>query len=177
MPQQTPPNNPVQPPPPASAGSAPADPGSATPGISAGSPPANPPGHPGNPHDPSAIDLLYTQLLDVRKVLDQLAQQSEADRARRKHEYVPVRASDLMRGFQAAVARANRAVVAGELEGQDIEDMAVRDLRVSISAPVIDSGHAEDPTLMLPNIKSVDEQSARISLEFSVMSVPRKAQG
>lgn len=165
MPQEDTTGEAVQPPPPEPTGSEPAG---------AGEPSTE---HPPHPHEPTAVDLLYTQLLDVQKVLDQLAGQAEVDRLRRRHEHVPVRASDLMRGFQAAVARANRAVIAGDIEGQDIEDMAVRDLRVSISAPVIDSGHAEDPTLMLPNIKSVDEQSARISLEFSVMSMPKKTQG
>lgn len=130
--------------------------------------------HKGRHHD-HEFEVLYRQLVEVRRTLAQLAHQAEAERLKQRHEYVPVRTSDLMRGFQAAVARANRAVAAGEFEGEDIETMAVRDLRVSISAPVIDGGHAEDPTLMLPNIKSVDEQSAKISLEFTVVNMPSKS--
>ncbi len=126
-------------------------------------------------HEHEHYEALYRQLLDVRRLLDQLARTAEAERLQKRHEHVPVRTSDLMRGFQAAVARANRAALSGEFEGEDIGRMAIKDLEVSISAPIIDGGHADDPTLMLPNIKSVDETSARISLKFTVINTPGKS--
>ncbi len=172
----------VQPPPPQpGGGSGGGGSGGGGSGGGSGGPPRGPEGDGHDHHDHhdhcwehEHYEALYRQLLDVRRVLDQLAHAAEAERLQKRHEHVPVRTSDLMRGFQAAVARANRAALSGEFEGEDIGRMAIKDLRVSISAPIIDGGHADDPTLMLPNIKSVDETSARISLEFTVINTPGK---
>jgi len=118
---------------------------------------------------------IYSQLLEVRKVVEQLRQETIDEKLRRRLDLVPVRVGDLMRGFQAAVARANLATRAGgEGEGEDIEQMAIKNLEVTVTAPVIDAGHAEDPVLMLPNIKSPDAATAQVSLKFSVVSVPAK---
>jgi hypothetical protein len=133
-----------------------------------------PHGHAHDHWEHEHYEALHRQLLDVRRLLDQLTRAAEAEHLQKRHENVPVRTSDLMRGFQAAVARANRAASSGEFEGEDIGRMAIKDLEVSISAPIIDGGHADDPTLMLPNIKSVDETSARISLKFTVINTPGK---
>lgn len=122
-----------------------------------------------------AVAAIYAQLLEVRKVVEQLRQETIDEKLRRRLDLVPVRAGDLMRGFQAAVARANLATRAGgEGEGEDIEQMVIKNLEVSVTAPVIDAGHAEDPVLMLPNIKSPDAATAQVSLKFSVVSVPAK---
>jgi hypothetical protein len=75
------------------------------------------------------------------------------------------------------VARANRATRAGEEDGEDIERMAIKDLEVSVTAPLLESAHAEDPVLMLPNLKSVDADSPAITLKFNVVSVPRAQRG
>jgi hypothetical protein len=119
-----------------------------------------------------ALEAIYFHLLEMRRVVDKLVEESKEEKIRRRMEVVPVRVSDLMRGFQAAVARANRSTQAGE--GEDIERMSVKDLEVSMSAPIIEGGHAEDPVVMLPNIKSVDIESAKLSLKFSIVSVPLK---
>jgi hypothetical protein len=122
-----------------------------------------------------AAAAIYAQLLEVRKVVEQLRQETIDEKLRRRLDLVPVRVGDLMRGFQAAVARANLATRAGgEGEGEDIEQMVIKNLEVSVTAPVIDAGHAEDPVLMLPNIKSPDAATAQVSLKFSVVSVPAK---
>ena len=108
-------------------------------------------------------------------MVEQLRQETIDEKLRRRLDLVPVRVGDLMRGFQAAVARANLATRAGgEGEGEDIEQMVIKNLEVSVTAPVIDAGHAEDPVLMLPNIKSPDAATAQVSLKFSVVSVPSK---
>ena len=121
-----------------------------------------------------ALEAIYFHLMELRRVVDKLVEESKEEKIRRKLELVPVRISDLMQGFQAAVARANRATQAGEGEGENIEQMSVKDLEISLSAPIIEGGHAADPVVMLPNIKSVDAESARISLKFSIVSVPLK---
>lgn len=123
-----------------------------------------------------AAAAIYAQLLEVRKVVEQLRQETVDEKLRRRLDLVPVRVGDLMRGFQAAMARANLATRAGGGEdgGEDIEQMAIRNLEVSVTAPVIDAGHAEDPVLMLPNIKSPDAATAQVSLKFSVVSVPAR---
>lgn len=130
-------------------------------------------------HGPTWHDhqRLYEEMVEVKRILAQILQEAREEKLRKKLEYVPVRTSDLMRGFQAAVARANRSTVAGDVDGEDIERMSIKDLEVTLSAPIIDGGHAEDPVVMLPNIKSVDAESAKISLKFSVVSVPLKGRG
>jgi hypothetical protein len=121
-----------------------------------------------------ALEAIYFHLMEMRRVVDNLVEESKQEKIRRKMEVVPVRVSDLMKGFQAAVARANRSTSAGEGEGQDIETMSVKNLEISLSAPIIEGGHADDPVLMLPNIKSVDSESAKISMKFSIVSIPMK---
>lgn len=138
------------------------------------------PWSPKSGHGPAnieAAEAIYGQLIEVRKIVNQLLQESAQARTRRRLELVPVRTSDLMRGFQAAVARANRATRAGEGDSEDIERMAIKDLEISVTAPLIESAHAEDPVLMLPNLKSVDADSPAITLKFNVVSVPRAQRG
>lgn len=137
------------------------------------------PKHPHYHHhlDKHAAEAIYAQLLALRETTEKLLQEAREAKLRRRLELVPVRTADLMRGFQAAVAKANRSTRAGEQEGEDIERMAIKDLEVSLTAPIIESAHAEDPVVMLPNIKSVDADSPSLSLKFSVVSVPRQSRG
>lgn len=127
--------------------------------------------------DKHAAEAIYAQLTALRETVEKLLQETREAKVRRRLELVPVRTADLMRGFQAAVAKANRSTRAGEQEGEDIERMAIKDLEVSLTAPIIESAHAEDPVVMLPNIKSVDADSPRLSLKFSVVGVPRQQRG
>ncbi|MCP5051996.1 MAG: hypothetical protein GY940_32810 [bacterium] len=146
-----------------------------------------PPGHHGDHkhhehshkhhHEMDALEAIYFNLMETRRVVDKLVEESRQEKIRRRMEVVPVRVSDLMQGCQAAVARANRSVRAGEGEEEDIEQMSVKNLEISLSAPIIESAHAEEPTIMLPNIKSVDSESAKITLKFSIVSVPVKKRG
>ena len=117
---------------------------------------------------------IFAELRDIGGVVDGLAAEAKEAKMRKRWESVPVRIGDLMRGFQASVARANRSVAAGDQDTEDIERMSIRDMEVSLSAPIIDSGHAEDPVVMLPNIKSADAESAKVSIKFNVVSVPGK---
>jgi len=129
----------------------------------------------GKKSDADLAEAIYYQLVEVRKVVEQLAQDARDAHLRQKQELVPVRTGDLMRGFQAAVARANASTSAGsDGTGEDSESMAIKNLEVSITAPIIDAGHAEDPVLMLPNLKNPDPETAQISLKFSVVSVPAR---
>lgn len=129
-------------------------------------------------HEPmDALERIYFNLMEMRREVDKLAEERKQEKIRRRMEVVPVRISDLMQGFQAAVARANRSTLAGDGEGEDIAPMSVKDLEISLSAPIIEGGHAADPVVMLPNIKSVDTESAKISLKFSIVSVPLKKRG
>lgn len=121
-----------------------------------------------------SMGAIFGQLVDVRKGVESLQAAAQEANLRRRLELVPVRVGDLMRGFQSAVSRANRAARAGDGDGEDIAQMAIKDLEISIEAPIIEGGHAEDPTLMLPNIKSVDRDTAAVTLKFSVVTVPAK---
>lgn len=147
-----------------------------------GSPDQTPwtPGHGKDKKEEEAnvLEAIYFHLLEMRRAVDKMAEEAKEEKIRRKLELVPVRISDLMCGFQAAVARANRSTQAGgEGETEDIERMSVKDLEISLTAPIIEGGHAADPVVMLPNIKSVDAEAAKISLKFNIVSVPLKQRG
>jgi chromosome segregation ATPase len=125
-------------------------------------------------HQEQSMGAIFGQLVEVRKGVDVMQAAAQEANLRRRLELVPVRVGDLMRGFQSAVSRANRSTRAGEGDGDDIAQMAIKDLEVSLQAPVIEGGHAEDPTLMLPNIKSVDRDTASVTIKFSVVTLPAK---
>lgn len=125
----------------------------------------------------AAEEWIYLHLLEVRRIVEQLLEEAKEAKLRRRLESVPVRVGDLMQGFQAAVSRANRAERAGAEEAEDIERMSIKDLEVEVTAPIIESAHAEDPVLMLPNIKAASPEAAQVTLKFSVVSVPLKQRG
>lgn len=110
----------------------------------------------------------------IKEKMELLVADLKAQTLQSAYETLPVRTSDLMMGFQSAVSRANEAARSTDYDTQDIETMKVKDLEISIQAPVIESGHASDPVLMLPNIKSVRSDSVNLSLKFSIVSVPKK---
>lgn len=87
-------------------------------------------------------------------------------------ELTPVRVSDLMAGFQSAVAKANRAVRTGDLDHEHIGDMAITNLKVSVAAPLVEGHIAEDPIIMIPNVNSVTSESPKVSISFDVVTVP-----
>lgn len=119
-----------------------------------------------------AAEAIYNQLVLTRQTLDKLVDETKEMKVRKQLDQLPVSVSDLMRGFQGAVSRANRAVQAGE-GGEDIEQMMIKNLEISIDAPIINEAHAEDPMIMLPNENSGDSTQAKVSLKFSVVSVPK----
>lgn len=121
-----------------------------------------------------ALEAVYGELLGVRKISDQLLKEASERKLEKRYESVPVRISDLMEGFEAALAKANRASQAGDFESEDIANIAVKDLEINLSASLIESGHAQDPVLMLPNIKSVDNRSTNVNIRFSLHSLPLK---
>jgi hypothetical protein len=131
-------------------------------------------GSPQHREEMEAAEAIYHEMVAVRGMVDQLLQEAREAKIRRRLELVPVQVSDLMRGFQAAVVRANSATRAGIEDSENIEQMVIKDLDISLTAPIIESAHAGDPTLMLPNIKSVDADSPIITLKFSVVSVPSR---
>lgn len=87
-------------------------------------------------------------------------------------DLAPVHVSNLMRGFQGAVAKANDATRTGRGDGEDIKVMRIKNLEVSIDAPVVSENHAKDPVIMLPNANSVNNETARVSLRFTIVTVP-----
>lgn len=92
-------------------------------------------------------------------------------------EQVPVHLSNLMAGFQSALVKANRRAKTGVQDLEDIGEMAIGNLEVQLSAPIIDRLHPEDPVIMLPNIKSVTEQSPKVTLKFNVVALPSESDG
>lgn len=120
-----------------------------------------------------AAEAIYNQLVMTRKTLDELVDEAKEAKVRKQLDQLPVNVSDVMRGFQGAVSRANRAVLSGEEDGEDIERMVIRNLEISIDAPIINEAHAEDPMIMLPNEDSGNIDRAKVTLKFNVVSVPK----
>jgi chromosome segregation ATPase len=125
-------------------------------------------------HQEESMGAIYGQLVEVRKGVESMQAAAQEVNLRRRREVLPVHVGDLMRGFQSAVSRANHSARAGEGDGEDIEHMAIKDLEVSMQAPVIDQAHAEDPILMLPNINSADRDTASVTIKFNVVTLPAK---
>jgi len=125
-------------------------------------------------HLDEALEAVYSELVEVRQKTDQLLKDATERKLEKRYESAPVRTSDLMNGFQTAVSRANRSSRSSEYESEDIGRMIIKDLEISVEAPLIESGHAQDPVLMLPNIKSVDNKSSNVSIKFSIQSLPAK---
>lgn len=124
-------------------------------------------------NQPEENNEVYNQLQIVTKSIENLEKQISESIKYKQLELVPVRISDLMRGFQSAMAKANFASKSGnEIEGEDIGNLAIKDLQISLTAHIIEAGHADDPILMLPNIKSIDQDSAKVSIKFTVYGVP-----
>lgn len=120
-----------------------------------------------------AAEAIYNQLVMTRKTLDELVDEAKEAKVRKQLDLMPVNVSDLMRGFQGAVSRANRAAQAGEDGGEDIERMIIKNLEISIDAPIINEAHAEDPMIMLPNENSSSPGQAKVTMKFNVMSIPK----
>jgi len=130
--------------------------------------------HHGDKHlDHEVTHAIYDQLAMTRKTLDELLDEAKEAKVRKQLDQLPINVSDLMRGFQGAVSRANRAVEAGEDGGEDIERMVIKNLEISLDAPLINEAHAEDPMIMLPNENSSNHDQAKVSLKFSVVNVPK----
>ena len=120
-----------------------------------------------------AAEAIYKQLVMTRKVLDELVDEAKEAKIKKQLDQLPVSVSDLMQGFQAAMSKANKAVQAGEEGGEDIEQMSIKNLEVSIDAPIINENPAHDPMIMLPNENSSDSSRAKVTMKFSVVSVPK----
>jgi len=119
---------------------------------------------------PLDADAVQRQLREVSDKVERLTQVSMEVKG--PSALAPVKLSDLMRGFQGAVVRANDAIRAGSDDGEDIEAMVIKRLDISLEAPIVETGHADDPVVMLPNLNSVDSDSPTVRLSFEVVSVP-----
>lgn len=120
-----------------------------------------------------AAEAIYSQLVMTKKALEELVGETKEAKVKKQLNLMPVSVSDLMKGFQGAVSKANRAVLSGEEVGEDIERMAIKNLEIAIDAPIIGQSHNEDPKIMLPNENSSDSGQAKVTLKFSVVSVPK----
>lgn len=119
------------------------------------------------------IEELENEITSLRSlVFDLYNELKGAGSSAQKVNGIALKTSDLMNGFQNSMAK---AIKARELEGTDsenIKDYIIQDLEVELAVPLVAERGEEEPILMLPNIKSVTEDSPLVKLKFRITNVP-----
>ncbi|MEP1032379.1 hypothetical protein [Ekhidna sp.] len=85
---------------------------------------------------------------------------------------IAVKTSDLMNGFQNSMAKAINSNTLEGAESETIKDYIIQDLEVDFALPLIAERGEDEPMLMLPNIKSVTEESPLVRLKFKIANIP-----
>jgi hypothetical protein len=88
---------------------------------------------------------------------------------------IAVKTSDLMNGFQSALAKSMQARQASE-GGANIRDYVIKNLEIEFAAPLVAEREGDEPILMVPNVKNVTTDSPLVRLKFSVSHVPPKGE-
>ncbi|MEO9484716.1 MAG: hypothetical protein ABJG47_14755 [Ekhidna sp.] len=85
---------------------------------------------------------------------------------------IAVKTSDLMNGFQNSMAKAIKSSTLEGAESETIKDYIIQDLEVDFALPLIAERGEDEPMIMLPNIKSVTEDSPLVRLKFKIANIP-----
>ena len=119
------------------------------------------------------LAALRGEVAAMRELLLTMAAEFKSTSGPEKLNGVAVKTSDLMNGFQGALARAIKARRAADTDdSEDIADFVVQDLEVEFAAPIVAERSGDEPVLLVPNIKSVNTESPLARLKFTVGSVP-----
>lgn len=119
------------------------------------------------------IEQLETEVSSLRSlVMDLYAQLKSTKPEVQKVNGIAVKTSDLMNGFQNSMAKAIKATRIENTESEEIKDYIIQDLEVEFAVPLVAERGEDEPMLMLPNIKSVTDESPMVKLKFKVTNVP-----
>ncbi len=120
------------------------------------------------------LEILNREIIELKRMVSLLSRELRTVRdVSKPMNGVMVKASDVMNGFQSALAKSINSTKSAE-SGENIQDYIVKDLDVEFTAPLVAENESDEPMLMLPNMKSVSDNSPAVRLKFSVVYVPPK---
>jgi len=130
-----------------------------------------------NTSDSPEIEELRTEIAGLRELLLTLITEMRGSEKKETLTGVAVKTSDLMSGFQGALARAIEARRAGDADsGEDIGNYVIQDMEVEFAAPLVAERGGDEPILLIPNVKSVTEASPLVRLKFKIDAEPPRAE-
>ncbi|MEQ9403953.1 MAG: hypothetical protein RIM99_10225 [Cyclobacteriaceae bacterium] len=118
------------------------------------------------------LEELENEVSSLRNLVLDLYNELKTSGTPQKISGIPLKASDLMNGFQNSMAKAIKTQSLGSSESENIKDYIIQDLEVEFAVPLVAERGEEEPILMLPNIKSVTEESPLVKLKFRITNVP-----
>ena len=122
------------------------------------------------------VQKLKEEVSNLKELVFSLfSELKESSKEKSQFTGVAVKTSDLMNGFQGAMAKAIRSrKPSSDQVGEDIQNFIIQDMEVEFAVPLVAEREEKEPILMIPNIKSVTDQSPLVKLKFKVANVPEK---
>lgn len=119
------------------------------------------------------IEELENEVVSLRNLVFDLYNELKNSKSEgQKITGIAVKTSDLMNGFQNSMAKAIKSNTLSSAESETIKDYIIQDLEVDFALPLIAERGEDEPMLMLPNIKSVTEESPLVRLKFKISNIP-----
>ncbi|WP_421765357.1 hypothetical protein [Ekhidna sp.] len=119
------------------------------------------------------IEELENEVVSLRNLVFDLYNELKTSKSEgQKITGIAVKTSDLMNGFQNSMAKAIKSNTLSSAESETIKDYIIQDLEVDFALPLIAERGEDEPMLMLPNIKSVTEESPLVRLKFKISNIP-----
>ncbi len=120
-----------------------------------------------------SIEELENEISSLRNlVFDLYNELKNSKTASQKVNGIALKVSDLMNGFQNSMAKAIKAKTLEGAESESIKDYIIQDLEIEFALPLVAERGEDEPILMIPNIKSVTEDSPLVKLKFRITNVP-----
>ncbi|MBC6399802.1 MAG: hypothetical protein GDA37_02100 [Ekhidna sp.] len=120
-----------------------------------------------------SIEELENEITSLRNLVFDLYNELKSSKSdSQKVTGIVVKTSDLMNGFQNSMAKAIKSGSLESGESESIKDYIVQDLEVEFALPLVAERGEDEPLLMLPNIKSVTDESPMVKLKFKVTNIP-----
>ena len=119
------------------------------------------------------IEELENEVVSLRNLVFDLYNELKTSKTEsQKITGIAVKTSDLMNGFQNSMAKAIKSKTLSGAESEAIKDYIIQDLEVDFAVPLIAERGEDEPMLMIPNIKSVTEESPLVRLKFKISNIP-----
>lgn len=119
------------------------------------------------------IEELENEVISLRNLVFDLYNELKTSKSESQNiTGIAVKTSDLMNGFQNSMAKAIKSKTLSGAESETIKDYIIQDLEVDFAVPLIAERGEDEPMLMIPNIKSVTEESPLVRLKFKISNIP-----